>query len=131
MMCALVAMVCQGMECHGVMQLAQTNGAETEGDRDLGVVAAASAKKTVGCCCPCGKHQRKFVGLEIGMHLAHDSDAVLGIEKNSLPRYRRSVDRKPRHGLVDALGRQKWGARPWYRTSFALRYSSRKTIAVD
>ena len=123
MMCAFVAMVCQGMECHlGVMQLAQTSGAETESDRDLGVVAAASAKRTVGCCCPCGKHQRQFVGLEIGMHLAHDSDAVLGIEKNSLPRCRRSVDRKPRQGLVDALGRRKRGPCPWYRKGLALRY---------
>ena len=80
MMCALVAMVCQSMECHGVMQLVQTSWAETEIDRNHGIVAAASAKGTVGCCSPCGKHQKKFVAHEIGLHLAHKFDAVLGIE---------------------------------------------------
>ena len=100
MMCALVAMVCQGMECHGVMQFAQTSGAETESDRDHGVVAAALAKRTAGGCSPCGEHQRQFAALDtFGLHLAHELDAVLGIEKNSLPRCRRLVERKPHRRL--------------------------------
>ena len=85
-------------------------------------MAAALAKGTAGGGGPHGMHHRQFVALDFLLHLAHGKFAMPGIDWNSLPRCRRSVDGKPHRRLVCALGRRKMGPRPWNWDGLALKY---------
>ena len=94
-------------------------------------VAAAWAIGLGDGHCRSGPSQNLSLDLEIGMHVAHEEQLHLGIETNSLPRCRRSVDRKPRQGLVDALGRRKRGPCPWNWKGLALRYRLERRSRSD